>query len=236
MSLLPTTLSFGETTLAIIDRHGEPWLTAADLARALGYSDTRKVTHLYRRHEDEFTSTMTYVLKLGTKGFGSGNSQKPIRIFSPRGCHLLAMLSRTPQAKAFRRWVLDVLEAHISGSGTECRLMPLLGLTRKRWGQVYTPHGFNSVSLNTALVLDYLLERCDDGKWHSLSHREIGGTIGISHTSVRNVLVRLDEWGLITREPSGTQRPARLRMHSRKIRQQLRHGRLSADDSLPWLH
>ena len=113
--------------------------------------------------------------------------------------------------------------------------MPLLGLTRKRWGQVYTPHGFNSVSLNTALVLDFLLERCDDGKWHTLSHREIGGTIGISHTSVRNVLVRLDEWGLISREPSGTQRPARLRVHSRKIRQQLKHGRLSADDSLPWL-
>ena len=28
MSLLPTKLTFGETSLAIIDRHGEPWLTA----------------------------------------------------------------------------------------------------------------------------------------------------------------------------------------------------------------
>ena len=37
MSLLPTKLTFGETSLAIIDRHGEPWLTARELARALGY-------------------------------------------------------------------------------------------------------------------------------------------------------------------------------------------------------
>jgi len=233
MSLLPTKLSFGETTLAIIDRHGEPWLAARDLARALGYADERGVLRIYSRNQEEFADEMTCVVNLTPH---DADQRRDIRVFSPRGCHLIAMLSRTKQAKAFRRWVLDVLEAHISGSGAQCRLMPLLGLTRKRWGQVYTPHGFNSVSLNTALVLDYLLERCDDGKWHTLSHREVGGAIGISHTSVRNVLVRLDEWGLISREPSGTQRPARLRVHSRKIRQQLKHGSLSADDSLPWLH
>ena len=34
------------------------------------------------------------------------------RIFSLRGCHLLAMFARTPVAKAFRRWVLDVLEKY----------------------------------------------------------------------------------------------------------------------------
>ena len=34
------------------------------------------------------------------------------RIFSLRGCHLLAMFARTPVAKAFRRWVLDVIEQY----------------------------------------------------------------------------------------------------------------------------
>ena len=33
-----------------------------------------------------------------------------VRIFSLRGCHLLAMFARTPIAKQFRRWVLDVLD------------------------------------------------------------------------------------------------------------------------------
>ena len=32
------------------------------------------------------------------------------RIFSLRGCHLLAMFARTPVAKQFRHWVLDVLD------------------------------------------------------------------------------------------------------------------------------
>lgn len=163
-------------------------------------------------------------------------SCRPDRIFSPRGCHLIAILSRTNQAKAFRRWVLDVLEAHNLGTGAQCHLMPLLGLARKRWGQVFAPHGFNSVSINAALVLDYLLEHCGDGKWHTLTHRQIGGTIGISHTSVHVVLVRLDEWGMISRLPGDPRKPGQLRVNSRKIRQQLKHGRLSADDSLPWLH
>lgn len=233
MSLLPTTLNFGETALAIIDRNGEPWLSARELARALGYQDESAVLRIYSRNADEFTEEMTCTVKLTVQ---VDDQRRSIRIFSARGCYAIGLFAKTDRAKAFRRWVLDVLEAHVKGSGPQCRLVPLLGLTRKRWGQVYTPHGFNSVSLNAALVLDYLLEHCDDGKWHTLTHREIGGAVGISHTSVRNVLVRLDEWGLITREPSGTQRPARLRVHSGRIRQQLKHGRLTADDSLPWLH
>ena len=64
MSLLPTTLSFGETTLAIIDRHGEPWLSARELARALGYQDESAVLRIYSRNADEFTNDMTLTVKL----------------------------------------------------------------------------------------------------------------------------------------------------------------------------
>lgn len=38
-----------------------------------------------------------------------------MRIFSLRGAHLVAMFARTPKAKAFRRWVLDVLDAITQG-------------------------------------------------------------------------------------------------------------------------
>ena len=47
---------------------------------------------------------------MSTKGFGAGDSPKPTRIFSLRGCHLIAMLTRTKRARSFRHWVLDVLE------------------------------------------------------------------------------------------------------------------------------
>ena len=59
MSLLPTKLTFGETSLTIIDRHGEPWLTARELARALGYRDQSAVLRIYARNQDEFTEDMT---------------------------------------------------------------------------------------------------------------------------------------------------------------------------------
>ena len=230
MSLLPTILTFGETSMTIIDRHGEPWLTARELARALGYRDQSAVLRIYARNQDEFTDNMTLTVKLTV------NAGRPDRIFSPRGCHLIAMFSRTSQAKVFRRWVLHVLEAHIRGSGEECQLMPLLALTRKRWGHAFTPRGFNSVSLNAALVLNYLLKACDDNRWHSLSYREMGAAIGISNISVYKVLVRLDEWGLIGRKPGNSGTPSQVRVYSSKIRQQLKHGSLDSDDGLPWLH
>jgi prophage antirepressor-like protein len=63
MSLLPTKLTFGETSLAIIDRQGEPWLTARDLAQTLGYRDERGVLRLHSRNEDEFTDAMTWVVR-----------------------------------------------------------------------------------------------------------------------------------------------------------------------------
>lgn len=105
-------LTFNEVTLSPVTHQSSLWIRAAELARALGYSDTRKVTHLYERNSDEFTPDMTQVIEipevpeLGT----SKNLINKARIFSLRGCHLLAMFARTPVAKAFRKWVLDVLD------------------------------------------------------------------------------------------------------------------------------
>lgn len=50
---------------------------------------------------------MTAVITLASEG-----GPQETRIFSLRGCHLLAMFARTPVAKAFRRWVLDVIEQY----------------------------------------------------------------------------------------------------------------------------
>ncbi|ALQ94942.1 phage antirepressor protein [Xylella fastidiosa] len=107
---LPASVDFSDVSLTIIDHDGIPYLTAADLARALGYKDASAVLRIYSRHTDEFTSEMSLTVNLTVKGFGCGNSEKPVRLFSPRGCHLVAMFARTSVAAAFRRWVLDVLE------------------------------------------------------------------------------------------------------------------------------
>ena len=105
-------LCFNDFTFSPVTRENQPWFRSSELARALGYSDDRKVSRLYDRNSDEFTPEMTQLIEIvdvpemGT----TGNLLTKVRIFSLRGCHLLAMFARTPVAKAFRRWVLDVLD------------------------------------------------------------------------------------------------------------------------------
>ena len=109
---MTTALTFNDVTLTIIIYQNSPWIRAAELAHALGYSDTRKITHLYERNADEFTPEMTQVIEISdVPEMGIlENLKHKARIFSLRGCHLVAMFARTPVAKAFRRWVLDVLD------------------------------------------------------------------------------------------------------------------------------
>ena len=70
----------------------------------MGYGQANRINDLYTRHADEFTPAITAVVTLPTEG----GPQEP-RIFSLRGC-LLAMFARTPVAKTFHVWVLDILD------------------------------------------------------------------------------------------------------------------------------
>lgn len=101
-------LIFNTVQFDIIDRDCQPWIRGYQIGTALGYGDNADVAirKLYARHADEFSDTMTDIIPMMSEG---GMQSTPI--FSLRGCHLLAMFSRTPVAKAFRRWVLDVLDS-----------------------------------------------------------------------------------------------------------------------------
>ena len=113
MAAQPTTnavLVFESTEFDVVDLHNVPWLRGSQVASALGSENPRRyITELYDRNADEFTDEMTQVLDLPTAG-----GIQPVRIFSPRGCYLLGMLARTEKAKAFRAWVLDVLEGRVA--------------------------------------------------------------------------------------------------------------------------
>lgn len=108
-------LCFNDFTFSPITRDNQPWFKSSEIARALGYKREDKVTQIYQRNADEFTEGMTQLVEISTEpqnevlgNFGTGRA----RIFSLRGCHLLAMFARTPVAKAFRKWVLDVIEQY----------------------------------------------------------------------------------------------------------------------------
>nr|WP_233468288.1 P22AR C-terminal domain-containing protein [Enterobacter asburiae] len=90
---------------------GQVWLSASEIGQALEYADDKAVQRIYSRHSDEFSEKMTGVVKLTTP---SGTQDS--RVFSLRGTHLIAMFARTPKAKEFRRWVLDVLDREVAQS------------------------------------------------------------------------------------------------------------------------
>lgn len=103
-----TALTFNEISFTPVTHQNSLWIRAVELAHALGYKRPDILTKLYTQNADEFTPDMTQVIEI----VDNTESVFPVkaRIFSLRGCHLLAMFARTPVAKAFRKWVLDVLD------------------------------------------------------------------------------------------------------------------------------
>lgn len=106
MAATTTPLTFEHTSFDVLDQGGQPWLTGLQIASALGYRNpSADARNIYTRNAAEFTASMTRLVTLPTAG-----GPQQVRIFSLRGAHLLAMFARTGRAKAFRRWVLDVLD------------------------------------------------------------------------------------------------------------------------------
>lgn len=101
-------LTFNEITFTPVTRQNSLWIRAVELAHALGYKRDDSVAKIYRANADEFTPDMAQVVEI----IDNADSAFPVKslLFSLRGCHLLAMFARTPVAKAFRKWVLDVLD------------------------------------------------------------------------------------------------------------------------------
>lgn len=103
-------LTFNNVILSpVAQADNQIWLSSADLAKALGYSQENAVAKIFNRKADEFSDNMTKVVEVSK----SKNLLSKTRIFSLRGCHLIAMFARTEIAKQFRVWVLNILDKEI---------------------------------------------------------------------------------------------------------------------------
>ena len=105
MSLTTITLTYQHHAMEAIYMGGQMWLRVDQIAPPLGFGHSRNVRLVYERNADEFTAEETRIVSLPTDG-----GPQDVRVFSLRGARLLALLAKTPEAKAFRRWVLDLLE------------------------------------------------------------------------------------------------------------------------------
>lgn len=154
---LPAVVAFDDQTLTIYDHAGQPWLAARDLARALDYADTSAVTRIHAAHADEFTEAMTLTVKTTARGQAAPT---PVRLFSPRGCHLIAMFARTPRAAAFRRWVLDVLEHLGQPEPATTQALDVVDAEAVVWMRRIVAQA----APDTAGLVDALIQRMDDEK------------------------------------------------------------------------
>lgn len=107
-------LNFHGTALIPVADVNGIWLTSADVAKALGYKSTKSISNLFAQYEDEFSQGMTMVIESMTNGINGSSRRMKVRVFSLRGAHLIAMFARTPVAKEFRRWVLDILDREVA--------------------------------------------------------------------------------------------------------------------------
>lgn len=108
-------LSFNDVNFSPVRQDGQIWLTSAEIAQSLGYKQADAVTKIFNRNSDEFANNMTQIID---------NPHTPnlgVRIFSLRGCHLIAMFARTAIAKQFRKWVLDILDREVLNTQIESR-------------------------------------------------------------------------------------------------------------------
>ena len=105
-------LSFNGVSLTPVHHNSQIYLTSTELAKALGYSCADSITRIYNRNSDEFSPNMTTTVKM-TVVRKTGKVEMDNRIFSLRGCHLIAMFARTAVAKEFRQWVLDILDKQV---------------------------------------------------------------------------------------------------------------------------
>lgn len=115
-SIANSDLNFHGTALIPVKDVNGVWLTSADVAKALGYKSTKSISNLFAQYEDEFSQGMTMVIESVTNGINGSSRRMKVRVFSLRGAHLIAMFARTPVAKEFRRWVLDILDREVSDS------------------------------------------------------------------------------------------------------------------------
>lgn len=106
-------LTFQTTTFNVIEQHNQIWLTSTELAKALGYANVRSISKIYNANADEFSEQMTMITEMVIDGINNTKRKIQQRIFSLRGCHLIAMFSQTEIAKDFRKWVLDILDKEV---------------------------------------------------------------------------------------------------------------------------
>lgn len=100
-----TPFQFHDSTIAVLNRNGEPWFVAADVCRVLELTNSRMACEGLDDDEKGVSTTDTL-----------GGPQK-MTIISESGLYSLIFKSRKPEAKTFRKWVTSEVLPTIRKTG-----------------------------------------------------------------------------------------------------------------------
>lgn len=104
-SALPQIFMFDGCGVRIIEKDGEPWFVAADIASVLGYANPQKAI---REHCKGVNETVTPT---------SGGDQT-VKIIPERDVYRLIMRSKLPSAERFEEWVVGEVLPSLRKTGT----------------------------------------------------------------------------------------------------------------------
>ncbi|MDO5648373.1 Bro-N domain-containing protein [Paracoccus sp. (in: a-proteobacteria)] len=165
-------LKFHDTEFTAIDRNGQVWLLGVQIGEALGYATpSESINKIYQRKKREFSGEMTQKVKMTFQG-----QHRNMRVFSPRGVMLLAMMADTPRAAEFRAWAMDVLEGKIHTAAAQAEINTLraeLLRQNRRWDRLRQIIGLG------------------------LTRAELARALGISTSTLYVDLARMKSLGLI---------------------------------------
>ena len=102
----PAIFQFGSTEVRTVDRDGQVWFVADDVAKALAYRSAYDIARVLDEDEKD-----THIMR--TLG---GDQQ--VTIISESGLYHALLKSRKPQARPFRRWVTQEVLPAIRRSGS----------------------------------------------------------------------------------------------------------------------
>lgn len=92
--------NFGEHSVRVVVRDGEPWFVATDVAVALGYRDAANAGRILADHQK------------GTQIVSTPSGEQRVTIINESGLYRLVLRSRKPEAEKFSDWVTgEVLPA-----------------------------------------------------------------------------------------------------------------------------
>jgi hypothetical protein len=112
----PAVFQFHSVEVRTVDRDGQIWFVAGDVAKALDYADTTHLTRVLDADE----KGLHIVETLG------GNQQ--VTIISESGLYHALLKSRKPLARPFRRWVTEEVLPAIRRTGAYSPAAPVPAL------------------------------------------------------------------------------------------------------------